>query len=380
MFERSAIETAGTDLVGWRSSTNQYFAGLPSYLKSSTSGYYVNELPGITLDLVESVAQEQTISSYLQNVHKNELVNLISQFTHNLKDKVNSKELLSNATLIQKRINFDELITKSSRFLGYAIYPKQSKSIKATIEHIGLYANTLENITIYLFETSQSTAIATHSFTGSKTNSLEWEALTDFTIEYESLDKGTGNQYLIGYFEDDLTGSLYDEEYDGESANIAKQIFGRYMGVVPVRIESSHLNGTNLPDCEYMEGWASCKTPGFNLKFNVKCDLTDTIVQNISMFGQPLQYAISIRILEDAINSLNLNKNISPPDRMDRMRQLRAQYRGELYGGNAQVGEAIVYQSGIMDKLTMDFSDMDAICLPCKKDIITGGQLIDSDR
>ena len=174
MFDSDTIATAGSDLTGWKSSTHADYTTISSLLKSPTSGLYINSLTGITVELAEKAAKEESIADYLDNVHNEELRQLVNIFVHSLKSQLASKELLSNVTLIQAFNDYDNKITKDSRFVGYLIAPKQSKSIKATISQIGFEMDTAQSLTIYLFESSQKAAIKSFTYTSSTADSLEW--------------------------------------------------------------------------------------------------------------------------------------------------------------------------------------------------------------
>ena len=374
MFDYGTIQTAGSGLVGWKASTHENYITISSLLKSPTSGLYVNSLPGVTVQLAEKATQEESLADYLDNVHNEELRQLVNTFIHSVKAELNAKELLSNVTLIQKNNPYDTKITKNSRFVGYLITPLQSKSIKATIQKIGFEMDTAQDLTIYFFETSQETAVTSFTYTCTTTDSMEWQDTTGLDIEFESSDKGTGCSYLIGYFEDDLSGQVYSVDYSGEAANVAKQVFGSYMGISPIYINSADLNGTNIPERDVLSGAVSCKHPGFNLKFNVKCDITDVLVDNIQMFARPLQYAVACRLLSDALANTELNPiNMAGQNREQWQNHLNM-YKAELYGGHAVISGIPVRKKGMMEELTVDFSNLDAVCLK-KKELFREGWL-----
>ena len=376
MFDSGTIQTAGSGLVGWKSSTHENYTTISSLLKSPTSGLYVNSLPGITVQLAEKATQEESLADYLDNVHNEELRQLANTFIHSVKNELNSKELLSNVTLIQKPNLYDSKITKDSRFVGYLITPKQSKNIKATITDIGFEMDTTQDLAIYFFESSQKAAITSFTYTCATADTLEWQDTTSesLTLEYETDDKGTGCSYLIGYFEDDLTGQVYSVDYSGDAAITAKQIFGTYMGVSPLYLGSSKLDGTNIPSRDSLTGSIGCKHPGFNLKFNVKCDITDILVDNIQMFARPLQYGVAVRLLSDALANTEINPVNTSGQNREQWQNLLNIYKAELYGGHAVISGIPVRKSGMMEKLTMDFSNMDRVCLK-KKEIIKEGWL-----
>jgi len=338
---------------------------MPACLKTSNSGFYVNDLPGISLELIDDAKKEQTFNNYVMNVHSSEIIQLVQRFVAQQKKKLNSKELLSNITILQRHNDKSDTITKSDRFVGYAITPRESKSINVNIKSIGFKGVAADTITVYLFDPTQEAANESKEIT--MTDSLTWTDL-GWDVEFDKSDGGAGSSYLIGYFEPDLTTSLYEQEWGEQAGHASKQITRHYAGITPVRFANSTLSTTALPDMEKLEGSGSCHTPGFNLRFNVKCDITDVLVDNIDMFGEAIQHAIGIRILNDAMGKIGLDPNTASARNRESLERQLTDMKGELYGGYVEDGG---YRKGIVDDLALDFSELDAVCLKAVNDRIT---------
>ena len=365
MYSKTLIQTAATDVVAYRASTNSNFSALPSYLKSSNSGFYVNDIPGISLELIDNVKKEKTFNNYVQDIHNSELLQVVQRFVDRQKKKLSSKELLSSVTFMQRHNDFRSPITGSSRFCGYAITPRESKSININVKSAGLQSSGNESFLLYLFDPTQQTAIASDTITCTgKTQT--WTDL-NWDLEFDKLDGGAGGTYLIGYFEDDLTGQLYAQSCDEGMAHAAMKVTKHYAGIASVRFTSSSLNSTSLPDMERLESSITCQTPGFNLRVNIKCDITDVIVDNITMFGEAVQYAIAIRYLRDAIADIGLNPIQSSAQNRESFEQSIIDLEGMLYGGMV---EGVGYRRGIIDNLALDFSELDGACLKARSDRI----------
>jgi hypothetical protein len=366
MYSKSAILTAATDIVGYRESTDSNYATLPAYLKTSQSGFYINDLP-IPLELIDDAKQEQTFNNYVINVHNSEILKIIQRFTDKQKKKLNTKELLTDVTMIQRFNDFSEVVSgKNSRFVGYAITPRESKSININLKSVGLQSSAAESFTLYLYDPTQEAAIQSKTVTCSG-KSVTWTSL-DWDIEFDKSDGGAGSSYLIGYFEDDLSGNLYQQTWSEGMAHQAMKVTRQYAGLVPVRFNNNLLSGVGLPDMEYLESSQCTQTSGFNLRLNAKCDITDVLVDNIQMFGEAVQYGIAIRYLKDAQGKIGLNPTVSSGQNRTSFQDMITDFEGTLYGG---VIEGIGYQRGIMDNLTLDFSELDAICFKARNDRIT---------
>jgi hypothetical protein len=321
-------------------------------------------VPGISLELIDDSKKEQSFNDYVINVHRSEINQVVQRFVDRQKKQLASKELLSNITLLQRHNDKSRTITKADRFVGFAITPRESKSININIKSIGIQGAATDSITLYLFDPTQETAIQTKSV--SITTSVAWTDL-GWDIEFDKLDGGAGSTYLIGYFESDLTTTLYEHDCGEGLAHASQRITRHYAGITPVRFNNSVLSGTDLPDMEYLESSMECQSPGFNLRINVKCDITDVLVDNITMFGEAVQYAVSIRYLRDALGAIGLNPTISSAQNREVFEQEITDMEGRLYGG---VIEDVGYRRGIIDNLSLDFSELDIVCLKARDDRI----------
>ena len=324
----------------------------------------MNDVPGISLELIDDARREQSFNDYVVNVHRGEIVQVVQRFVDRQKKKLASKELLSNVTILQRHNDKSETITKNGRFVGYAITPRESKSINVNIKEIGIRGVAGDTVTVYLFDPTQETAIQSKAVT--ITTSQAWTTL-DWDVEFDKSDGGAGSTYLIGYFESDLTTSLYQQDWGMGQAHASQKITRHYAGISPVRFNSSTLSGTDCPDMEYLTSSMNCKTSGFNLRFNVKCDITDVLVDNIDMFGEAIQHAVAIRILRDALGNIGLNPTISSAQNREMFTQELTDLEGRLYGGYI---ENVGYRRGIIDNLALDFSELDAVCLKAQDDRI----------
>ena len=362
MYTKSTVLTAASGLIGWRSSTDDNYDQIGD--RSSSSGYYVNDLPGITVGLLSYATEEASVCDYVAAVHESETLKIIDAFIAKQKKDLASKELLSNNTLVQTYNDLSLEITRDGRFCGYCITPRESKSIISTILQIGFISTAAQSFTLYLFDTSQKTAIQTETITISSADSVEWTTL-NWDISFDRDAGSAGQSYLIGYFEDDLSYDLYEDDWTGQSAHFAQRVFGHYMGVFPIRMNSGVLNTTYLPNTKYLRSSSHCRTPGFNLRFNTKCDITKVLTDNIDMFAQAIQYAIAIRILGDVLKSnLDLNVISNARDKREDFKELITEYNGKLHGGILENGS---YVPGIIDRLSIDFSALDAVCFKKKQ-------------
>ena len=100
MINNTKIQSCFNGLVGWRESSKApiCYPNLSNSITTSNSGLYVNDIPGITLNLLNDVLgkDETSIDNYLTNLHNSSSIELINDFIINQKSKINTKSLLSN--------------------------------------------------------------------------------------------------------------------------------------------------------------------------------------------------------------------------------------------------------------------------------------------
>jgi len=417
MFNITSLQTAASGLVGFSHSYHPFYTRLTTGLQSASSGYYVNALPGVTFDVIENTIMDEVVpgsslvvneyyeirdvsgsasftnvgasantvgvvfkatgttpsawgtgrlklvscNNYLANIYNQELTHLVSSFVEKCKGTLNTKEILSNQSIIKGINTVNEKVDKNGRFVGFLLTPTASENVKSKITYVGLHLDTAQSLTLYLYDISRNTAVKTYSFTLSAADTIEWKAVTDWIVTYASTSGGTGQQWLIGYFENDLTGQAYRRDFDDNSRHDAFRVWGKYLGVAPVEIPSSALNETSLPDNDSLEQYISETMHGLYFKFNTTCDITNVLVDNISVFARPLQHAIAIRILEDAYRSGSDGiHNPIKDSNLKKWQEYANTLKGQLYGGYDANG---IFHKGMVHYLSIDFSNLDKVCL-----------------
>jgi len=430
MFDRtkliSAAKGTSSSLVGWSHSYHPFYDRLSTKLKTSTSGYTVNSLAGVTMNVLEHTMNPSvkniplitneyyeifdnsggadfsnvgaannnigtvfmatgatptswgtgelklvSANKFLEDVFEEELTKLVSDFVHHTKNKLNTKEILSNQDIVKNNVvAHNEYAPNDGMFVGLLINPSLSDNLKMTINYIGLQLKADQTLTIYLYETTQKTAIKTFSLVYASSPSLWWKYVGDLTesilsgiMSVRADQGGKGNQYLLGYFQDDLDPDNYGLQgyFDKSSFYSPYRVYSKYVGIAPVRIPSAYLNGTDLPDNDVLDQFISENLDGLYIRFNMSCDITNVLIDNLNVFAKPLQYAIAIRILESAARSGSDMVHNPTKDSMSKEWEKYANiYRGQLYGGYDPQGN---YHRGVIDELSVDFSGLDTICL-----------------
>lgn len=426
MFDKTIIQTAAAGLVGLNTSIHLFYKYLTASFKLSSSKYWINALQGADFFTIEATnpskvqnidlvvgerykimatggtftnvgaddnnigtaftasgktpsawstawLELQSCNQYIADIYNEEVTNLATKFINNSKDYLKQNALLSNHSVIGGVADMAKTVTKDSRFVGFVLSPHEGNNIVNIISKLGFLGDAADSgLKLYLYETSQDTAIATFEFDYTTALSLQWRTVSDFIVKYDNTKEGTtnifsggvGQKYLLGYFEDDLTCNAIEMEFNQSLKKFS--VFGKFLAIYPVAIPSSKLDGYNLPtDLLDVSNYHTEYTHGIYFKFTANCDYTNLIRDSISLFAEPLQYALAIRILEDAVASVgdgvhNATKDAS----LVTWRGLIAKYSGILNGGYISIGDQqSVYKKGLIELLTLDFSNIDDICM-----------------
>ena len=368
-------------MVGWKQSTDPANITLTTANLQATSGYLVNSLPGIDFNTLEPTTYLPNINTYLEEVESEEIITLVDKVLQRSKQLTGVKELLSNFDPIAGRASFQDTLVQNERFVGFLIMPRRSNNLAAQITYLGMQLDTLQTdaVRIYLYETSQKDAIATFDYTNTDTFSLEWQAVTDFMINYQGLSEGTAQQYLLGYYEPDVSNPQTVQlegaalTYDlcaGCPGNDAerRKLYQNFIGIAPIEIPNNRLNWNGaeyeLPDTDSLEGLTTVRTNGLYLKLNIKCDVTQVICTNIMMFAHALQLAMAVRVLGDSLATTKHNAVSDSSRKIKNMTDWMLKYNADLNGYQSENG----WVKGIIDHIVIDFSNLDRFCLPCKFD------------
>jgi len=373
MFNANTIITKGSDLVGWIQANSG--TQLSDHFLTSDSGLYVNDLSAIEYDIIEDALSDDyaNINDYLQRVHESEILNLTYEFTSKIKSQLGSRDLLNNFDVTNGVADYTQLSTKNARFVGWVIKPHFSNSIKVVMNKIGLQLSASETVRIFLYETSQQTAIATYDFAYDTPLSLQWKAVTDFIANYKG-DYGTNQQYLLGYYENDpdnsetwqLQNQAVKYQFDCGCSSSPKRIFGKYAEIQPIVIGNDYLQSDfSLPNMNDITSYYTDVSYGLYAKINVSCDITDVLVDNILEFANAYRYRIAVRILDDYLSAIRINPTTDSKQNRGMAEKARNIYWNTLQGW---VDSANHKHRGLMEDLSIDFSQMDNVCLPCNTD------------
>ena len=359
MFDAATVQTSYLSLIAWRESADTEMPKLSSSLKTTESGLYYNDVhPLISVENLDAIAPNYDamvasdyaagttyakdalvrynavtyislvaankgntpstattywlpmISTYIESLTKASIVNMLYHFIDRKSLHSATKSIMEDIRLFDGEGSTTSTVIGQSRFVGYEFKVKDYAGLQLAIKRIGgQFTQTQSGLTIYLFHSSQNTAVATYSLTTTKTYTMEWFAPTS-AIEmnfYKYSKNDAGGAWYLGYFEDDVTGQAIQRDVDltvepcgtcfKDTYNLLSyRLRNRYFKFNPISISSGFLNGTNLPD---MDGVTyETQNFGLNLAITVTCDLTDFFVDNRKYFTRLLQKQVAYDVIK----------------------------------------------------------------------------------
>lgn len=356
MIDLSTVTTCMSGLVGFRNSDRTCISDFTNSQTGTTASVYVTDEPAITPTNVTAAMPKDfnSLGDYVSTIIRKSQQDCIQEFVSKHKELTRARTLIDNINPVKGNAIFTNQITKSGRFVGIIIEPQKSDTIAAVLKYIGVQFNTLNpTLVLYLYETSQNDPIATLTLSAhNKMLSLQWIEST-MVARYRSNTGGTGQRFLLGYFENDLIGNAVSTTIaDCNSGCQGYEWVRQYQKHVFIRgfsIGSTGLNGTNLPNTEMIaEG---DETYGLHLRFYVTCEISDVICDNKNMFALAISKKCAMRFYQDFANNSNLSREAD----MTRDRAL------------TNYAMAKEEYDGLMRSIRFDFTDIDKICLPCSQ-------------
>lgn len=371
MINTTAFQTCMDGYVGFRGSLDTAMPMLESDLLSSTSGLYVNDQHAlitveniyncivntglITLPAAWSSATAYTtgqrvsssgiiyqalanntnvavtvtatwqrlgnpISIYLTEKLKQAQANLAQKVFQQKNLNQSAKSILPDVMLYDNNANIRKTIPTQNRFVGFKLTLTEG-DLGAIIRKLGMMFNSAQtNLSIYLYNSSIEDPVKVWTVSTTKQFTFEWITLAEETMSFLSDTTNAASEFYIGYYEEDLAGSMaINNEYsflknfcgpcNPLNANLRNK-WSKYL-----RIEPFYVTSTNLPGDRTM--WNSDFTEitdninfGLNLLVSVFCDVTDFFCRNKSGLGNAIALQCAVSIIEDMAFSARDNQQM----------------------------------------------------------------------
>jgi len=298
-------------------------------------------------------------SQFLKNKYNHAVTQVVQKFLAFKKDLSQSKEILQKVALFDSFGG--DAVNPTGSFVGYQINIK-SPLLANVIKKIGIQLLQADTLTIYLFHSSSTAAIATKEITYTNAGRFQWFSIEDFILKKSAADYEDG-YFTIGYFESDLAvgnkslnaNMNIGNNFDCSSCNYKNvlliEMWSKYFDIKPIRINSNLLDGVNqsweFEDAEVSE----TMNYGLNLLFSVECDFTDFIINNKMLFVPFLSYQLTMTFLNAIANTQRHSGQASEAANLANYWLKEGHYSQKL--------------QKVIEQTSFDLSNLDKNCLPC---------------
>lgn len=335
-------------------------------LVTSNSGYFVNDLNINLQDIKDSLqlndnfVEYESVTDYLLRIYESSVISLLNNFIAKSKQLLNSNSFIKNQNVFN---SFDyNLVNQSGNFNGFLVKNVNANDLKISINKLLIQLNEVDNFDIYIYDLQKTAPL--HVINVDYTDSFDLlEQLSNIILN------ANNKAYLIGFYE------YNSANPQNTQLNETNQIF-EYINVdcslknttiLPVTIAKEYHNWTgltyNLPT-NILSHAAISFPKSFNFNYSQIPDYTNVIISNIEMFSEALQYEIAINILNDCINSNRFNQTTESKDN-EQWERYKNEYTTKLEGLDVftKDGKA-VKQTGILETLVHDFTNIDSVLFP----------------
>ncbi len=375
MFDVSQIKTGLADLVGFRQNYDTDGVQLTE-LTTSESGLFVNDASALlTFDNLQSVAPQfdritnanasANFTAWLKERTEQGFIQLLNRWLELKMKRRTAKNLLSRTQLFESTGNFVDTTTKQDFRVGFEITPTRSRGIIQRITEIGLqFTEDNPSLTIKLFQSGKKQHIRTFDFNYTGSGSVQWFDTKVLDIAFWEM-KG-GNSYYLTYDLNSISGKpingIYDYALAYESlANdrLGLFTFNRFFGVHGYRTTESFAELGDLTQNQYDYS----TNFGINLRFDVRADYTDFIIEQKKLFATAIQKQIAVNLLKqlaaNAESRVNRNVNLD-------WKKIQFELYGDTQSSTGKFGLIKELDSAI-EAIQFDVSNIDPLILPTRR-------------
>lgn len=305
---------------------------------------------------------------FLQDVWSNAAEDTVNEVVTKKKLAGVAKTLLSSLKFFEGAGSYTDTIINEGALVGVKIELNSWQNILVAIDQIGLQLSVpqVAPLILYLYHSSQLEPIATLSVSHNKTISFAWHTST-FKLNYFTSAYDRGGVFFLMYDQDNLTGQAIKKRHNFHTAPCgwcntydvnAFRSYSKYINVHSVRVKAADRNTTDP-----LWLWDITKTEhtpdnnwGLNFAVSVRCDLTDFIILNKTVFQYAYRDMITKKLLEMMANSTRQNHLQTKVDQLARL-ELTAPVAGGM-GFIKQLDEQL-------KAVNFEVSGLDDLCMPC---------------
>lgn len=307
------------------------------------------------------------LSLHLEDVVRSSIDQVVERMFDEKKIRREVKTVLESTRAMDAIGDTNDLVVNAGALVGVEIQLAHRQNIIAVIEQIGIQLSAAQSeLTFHIYHTSQAEEIATEELTLTKIGSFEWVSPgTPIMLHHLSPDYASGGRFFIMYDQDDLVGQAISAQYNFSTApctcnpyayrnwtRMSKFIGIRSCYIPAVDRPASVTDMFNTAKLKYDQS----TNYGLNFDVTVKCDLTQFLIRQKSLFAPAIRDMVIVKLLDQMKNSTRVNG-------IDAVTKQSAAFALQ----SRQVGGG-----GLIDDLnrkikTIDFeiAALDSVCMPC---------------
>jgi hypothetical protein len=306
MKDLTKILAAFKKTVGFR---NENQIVLATGLNDSLSGLYVNSIPGISLQNINSQIfiknnqqPEMTVSQYLDKIYEDAVIELINNFVNRSNVVLKSKEFFESGKNVSENLTTKKANT--DKFVGYLLNIANSKTLNLAIKSVFIQISKPQEVYLYLYEVNRREPINVFIIDVEQSFNRTYNNISDCILQYEN-SNGTNLTYLLGIYQADM-----DTDTEFYTTKFNKQNKFSKLNIAAVEIPQIAHNYNNnddlydLPEVSEIKFINDCF---FGFEYEINADYTDLIINNKLLFAETLQYMIAKRIVGDCLYTNNNN-------------------------------------------------------------------------
>lgn len=427
MYRANDIKSGLLHLIGWRQNYNTSAFSIASSLTTSESGQYFQDIhPLLTLDNLKDIAPDferithpswsvstqyrvgdrvtksdiayrakidnlgddpavspdswelfDAFSEWLEEKTKASIINAIQTFLSQKVVKGTAKGILENKSLFDGAGRLTDLDPMSNSVVGFEIVPARAKGVTLKIEKIGLQFKGANKVKLYLFHSSDPSAVRTIILNRTKDGAMEWFTQTDLYLPYEGTQDSGGSWYLC--YDQRESGQSVKKDIDWSKSPCTTcdrsvlanwQAWSKYLEIHPFKTsvdrgETVDEDGFFTSEAELWDVETNLynyqTNYGINLQITMMCDYTEFIVEQRHRF----QDVIGLQVASDFIREMAYN----PSSRINRSQQnlTKMELLYELDGDSTSLKKSgLNYRlETAMKALSINTSGLNRICMPC---------------
>lgn len=370
VYNVSTIKTALLGVNNWRQNANASGWQLTA-MTTGTSGIAYNDYHPLlafdniqqiapdfdTLHPVDASARNTAFTAWLQGKTEGWIAQTVEEWFLQKSGLKTAGSMIDRRDLFTASGSVSETESLLSSMTGIEIKPTRSLNLRLLVEKLSLQFDTNNSVTVYLFKAGTSAAVKSEAFTYNTAPSVQWfTPATDWEI------KGEGVYYLC-YDASLLSGNYINgvKDHHYQSAGYTTFPDGKFYLATAFHVDAD--GETTLWDIRN-NIYTLDTNYGLNVSLSVHCDYTDLIVEQKDLFKTAVALKVAIEMLSELLHNpqSNINNNVLNVSKND-------VYLNVFGDTPENAGHSLSARyKRALDAIAFDQSNIDAVCLPCRKE------------